>query len=230
MAVTDLSGTKWQINSITCSAGYGNFAVGNLKHNDTPYESSYLYIGYKWDGEEGRVATANTITIVSSHVELAVGDTIEFLGNGNNYNGLTNANLISWLEQNATQVKEPVLQITPFLTNIANAIRTKKGTTEPINAQNFASEIESIETGGGLTGHTIELDGTAFMCGVLEDGTLTSTYATDTKYAYACIWLREMQTWGVVDGEYATFESTYQHSYVLVKPAQDGCRIYNYNI
>lgn len=33
-----------------------------------------------------------------------------------------------------------------FLTNIANAIRTKKGTTAPINAQDFASEIASIET------------------------------------------------------------------------------------
>jgi hypothetical protein len=35
-----------------------------------------------------------------------------------------------------------------FLTSVANAIRNKKGTTDSINAQNFASEIESIETGG----------------------------------------------------------------------------------
>lgn len=35
-----------------------------------------------------------------------------------------------------------------YLTSIANAIRKKKGTTAPINAQDFASEIESIETGG----------------------------------------------------------------------------------
>ena len=35
-----------------------------------------------------------------------------------------------------------------FLTSIANAIRNKKGTTGSINAQNFASEIESIESGG----------------------------------------------------------------------------------
>lgn len=34
-----------------------------------------------------------------------------------------------------------------FLTGIANAIRTKKGTSASINAQNFASEILSIETG-----------------------------------------------------------------------------------
>ena len=36
-------------------------------------------------------------------------------------------------------------KLSEFLTNIANAIRNKKGTTEPINAQNFASEIEGIK-------------------------------------------------------------------------------------
>ena len=42
-----------------------------------------------------------------------------------------------------------------FMTDIANAIRTKKGTTGTINAQNFSSEIESIETGSNpYTGAT----------------------------------------------------------------------------
>lgn len=36
-----------------------------------------------------------------------------------------------------------------YLTGIADAIREKKGTTDPINAQDFASEISSISTGGG---------------------------------------------------------------------------------
>ncbi len=36
--------------------------------------------------------------------------------------------------------------LTEFLKSIADAIRKKKGTTDPINAQNFASEIESIVT------------------------------------------------------------------------------------
>ena len=39
--------------------------------------------------------------------------------------------------------------LTDFLTDVANAIRTKKGTTAKINPQNFSSEISSIETGGG---------------------------------------------------------------------------------
>lgn len=36
-----------------------------------------------------------------------------------------------------------------FLLGIANAIRAKKGTTEPINAQDFESEISSLNVGGG---------------------------------------------------------------------------------
>lgn len=38
--------------------------------------------------------------------------------------------------------------LTDFLTDVANAIREKKGTTDLINPQDFSSEIASIETGG----------------------------------------------------------------------------------
>lgn len=44
--------------------------------------------------------------------------------------------------------------IVELLTDVADAIREKKGSSEPINAQNFAEEIRSIESGGsGWTGH-----------------------------------------------------------------------------
>ena len=39
--------------------------------------------------------------------------------------------------------------LTDFLTDVADAIRTKKGTTAKINPQDFSSEIASIPTGGG---------------------------------------------------------------------------------
>lgn len=39
--------------------------------------------------------------------------------------------------------------LSDFMTDIADAIRAKKGTSEPINAQDFSSEIANIETGGG---------------------------------------------------------------------------------
>ena len=41
--------------------------------------------------------------------------------------------------------------LSDLLKSIADAIRSKKGTTAEINAQNFASEIESIPTGSGTT-------------------------------------------------------------------------------
>ena len=40
-----------------------------------------------------------------------------------------------------------------YLADLADAIREKKGTTEPINAQRFAEEIRTIESGNGWTGH-----------------------------------------------------------------------------
>ena len=39
--------------------------------------------------------------------------------------------------------------LTNFLTDVANSIRNKKGTTDTILASDFDTEIESIETGGG---------------------------------------------------------------------------------
>lgn len=38
--------------------------------------------------------------------------------------------------------------LTNFLTDVAGAIKDKKGTTEPISPANFDTEIASIETGG----------------------------------------------------------------------------------
>lgn len=38
-----------------------------------------------------------------------------------------------------------------FLTDVANSIRTKTGTTDPINAQDFSDKILSISGGGGTT-------------------------------------------------------------------------------
>ena len=44
--------------------------------------------------------------------------------------------------------------LTDFLTDIADAIREKKGTTGAINPQDFSSEIASIESGGGSSAVT----------------------------------------------------------------------------
>lgn len=50
--------------------------------------------------------------------------------------------------------------LTNFLTDVANAIRNKKGTSELIQASNFDTEIESIQSGG--SGITVVKSNTSF--------------------------------------------------------------------
>lgn len=49
-----------------------------------------------------------------------------------------------------------------FLTDVANAIREKKGTTGAINPQDFSSEIASIESGGGSSESELDSQMTYF--------------------------------------------------------------------
>lgn len=76
--------------------------------------------------------------------------------------------------------------LTDFLTDLANTIRTKKGTSGTINAQNFSSEIASISSGTDVSDTTATagdvLSGKDFY---LANGTKTSgsitTYSGSTS-------------------------------------------------
>ena len=63
--------------------------------------------------------------------------------------------------------------LTDFLTDVANAIRSKKGTTDLINPQDFSAEIASIETGGGGGAAVVTANDVNFRD---YDGTLLHSY------------------------------------------------------
>jgi hypothetical protein len=92
---------------------------------------------------------------------------ITFIGG----NDSTDKNLINFMKSNATLISSgdsgeggdepeggdtpstptigPNAQLTEFLTGIADAIREKTGTSDPINPQDFATTITEMQTGGG---------------------------------------------------------------------------------
>ena len=72
--------------------------------------------------------------------------------------------------------------LTDFLTDVADAIRTKKGTTAKINPQDFSSEIASIPTGGGSA--TTSKSSVNFYD---YDGTLIHSYSKDEFLALSAL-------------------------------------------
>lgn len=70
--------------------------------------------------------------------------------------------------------------LTDFLVDVANAIRTKKGTSLPINPQNFSDEIASISGGGsGGGGDVIPGEGQHLVTFIDYDGTVLKKEAVN---------------------------------------------------
>lgn len=82
-------------------------------------------------------------------------------------------------------------KLSEFLTNIANAIRNLKGTSEPINAQNFATEINDMKEALDDTTATPEdivLGKTAYVKGQKVEGTFAkpTTLKALLDYTKSC--------------------------------------------
>lgn len=78
--------------------------------------------------------------------------------------------------------------LTDFLTDIADAIREKKGTTGAINPQNFSSEIASIESGGGGGGGSVVTSVPMSDVNFLDyDGTILFSYTKEQFLALSAM-------------------------------------------
>ena len=76
--------------------------------------------------------------------------------------------------------------LTDFLTDIADAIREKKGTTGTINPQDFSSEIASIESGGG--GSSAVTSASVSDVNFLDyDGTILHSYTKEQFLALSAM-------------------------------------------
>ena len=76
--------------------------------------------------------------------------------------------------------------LTDFLTDIADAIREKKGTTGAINPQDFSSEIASIESGGG--GGSVVTSAPISDVNFLDyDGTILHSYTKEQFLALSAM-------------------------------------------
>lgn len=107
MAISDLTGTTWVINSTTCTAGYGQFSItGTYSRGGTTYDIGAvgLYIGYSIGARFTIIETANSIVTMPSGFDVQVGDVVKFTGGTDaTPSGSGFASLVSWLEANATQ-------------------------------------------------------------------------------------------------------------------------------
>jgi len=100
MAVTDLTGTRWQFNdTITAEAQYGIFNLAAEASDSELSTWTDLYVGYQF--YRGEFTPIDNGVLWAPALTLPVG---EFTITG----GIdaTNSDLISWLQSNATQIQD----------------------------------------------------------------------------------------------------------------------------
>lgn len=72
-----------------------------------------------------------------------------------------------------------------FLTDVADAIREKKGTTEKINPQDFSSEIKGIESGSFFPANIVMVDDTEFgLNNGIKEISIKNGVTTISSYAF----------------------------------------------
>lgn len=189
--ITNLTGTTWYLAAgWKATAGLGQFLInGTMSTNSgsVVYDFTKLWVGYN----ATPVAYANHFYLYNGSSAIGNFNTefnISFTFTGGT--AATSEKLIAWLEANGELVSggeedELYLIDESTLTEIADAIRAKKGIAGYLDPANFASEILSI--GQAPTTPTLisfTIDGTAYQAeeGMTWAEFVVSEYNVDNFY------------------------------------------------
>lgn len=122
--------------------------------------------------------------------------------------------------------------LTDFLTDVADAIRAKKGTTDKINPQNFSAEIASITTGGGEGDSDMPVigDGKTYLYINIESQDLlatTVTFKQTVAYGVVVDWGdgSETQTYSGTGNKNATHTYAEVGEYRISLAPIEGCTL-----
>lgn len=219
MAITDLTNTTWNIPAgWTCSAGYGTFSIeGNI--NDDYFQGGVKFGKGNWNGDEFPNAsnsiaywtTDGSVAYFSSSTPL----TIVITGGTD----ATNTKLISWLEANGTQVIDmtPKEQFINQLNELSDAINEKAETSGKMTISQMIENVKGISGGGlvGYSGGTISSSAT-FKFGLLEDGSITTTWNSSNKYV--CLVIYHYASTGTYIFSAVNITSKSNSSYFFIVP------------
>lgn len=104
--ISDLTGTSWEITSIACEAGYGQFDIqGEIADSDVS-TIDFIWIGYAISFDPMSptpyIQVVDSIACNQYPTYLAVGNIITITGG----NDAINTDLIDWITTHATQITQ----------------------------------------------------------------------------------------------------------------------------
>ena len=118
-------------------------------------------------------------------------------------------------------------ELNSFLTGIADAIRSKKGTTDKINASNFASEIESIESGSGGGSVTVTIPGEWQGTAVPNSGYVDKVYVNNSLSMEEVNQLLSQIDYSSTDGYYYNAVTDGNNSYLYTHNGTNNIMYYS---
>ena len=221
MAITDLTNTKWIGNDTLSISEMKIFKINFINNIDYTHFQIYPFDDdiFLYDTVQYMNSDENTtLEAYRRSWEDTSYKTIIITGGED----ATNSELISWLEANGTL--EPLeVEMTPKeqfisqLNELSDAINEKAKTSGKMTISQMIENVKGISDGGlvGYSGGTISSSAT-FKFGLLEDGSITTTWNSSNKYV--CLVIYHYASTGTYIYSSANITSKSNSSYFFIVP------------